>query len=117
MPAEYNTVRKVAIDLVNDLLGDKYCDAIQLQSPHRSLLQEEEYQPGKNTLVQAYQLEVDTKAKEDSMDGFIDDIITITIDDPNLVKRTKKLSLIGHPHHIQITTVIRTAETGLTSFI
>ena len=51
------------------------------------------------------------------MDGFIDDIITITIDDPNLVKRTKKLSLIGHPHHIQITTVIRTAETGLTSFI
>ena len=94
MPAEYNTVRKVAIDLVNDLLGDKYCDAIQLQSPHRQLIKEEEYQPLQDPLVQVYQLEVDTKAKEDSMDGFIDDIITITIDYSNLVERTKNSALL-----------------------
>ena len=47
------------------------------------------------------------------MYGFIDGIITIIIDAPNWVERTKKRSLIDHQHHIYYITVLRTTETGL----
>ena len=38
---EYTTVIEASIDLANDLLRGKYCDAKKLQSPHRQVLKEE----------------------------------------------------------------------------
>ena len=55
----------------------------------RHLLTKEAYLPSSDPLVKANQLEVNIKAKETSMDFFIDDIITITIDDPCWVERAK----------------------------
>ena len=81
----------------NDLIRDKSWDATELQSFHRHLIEEYEYHPVKDPLVQADQLAVDIEAKEASMDGFINDIITITIDDPIWVKRAKNAaSLVIH---------------------
>ena len=54
-----------------------------LQSPHKHLLPREDYIYPSDPLVQAYQLSVNTESKEASMDGFIDYIITITIDNPS----------------------------------
>ena len=45
-------------------------------------------------LVQADTLAVDIKAKEDSTHVFIDDIITITVDNLSWVKRTKNVALL-----------------------
>ena len=61
--AEYNTVREASIDLVNDILRGKLRDAIEHQSPHRQLIDEEEYHPGHDPLVQADQLVVDIEEK------------------------------------------------------
>ena len=45
-------------------------------------------------LTQSDKLKMDIELTEASMDGFIDDIITITIDDPNWVELTKKSALL-----------------------
>ena len=73
---------------------------MDLQWPHRNLLPKEDYLPVSDPLVKAYQLEVNIEAKEASMDVFIDDIITITIDKTCWAERAKKHSLIGNTHHI-----------------
>ena len=41
-PAEYTTVSEAEIDLGNNLLWDEYWDTDDLNSPHRSLLPQEE---------------------------------------------------------------------------
>ena len=91
---EYTTVSKEAIELGNDFLGGKSSDATKIQSPHRQLIKKEEYHPGQDLLVQADQMAVDIEANEDSIDGLIDDIITIDIDDPNWTERTKNAALL-----------------------
>ena len=72
-----------ATDLGNYLLMEKLWDVTELQSPHRQLIKEDEYHPVQDPLLQADQLSFDIEAKEASMDGFFDGIITVTIDDPN----------------------------------
>ena len=69
-------------------------DTTNLQSPHQNLLPTEDYLPAYDLLVKAYQLVVNIEAKEASIDGFIDEIITITIDDPHWVERNKNTVLL-----------------------
>ena len=73
-------MREEAIKLENNLLGYKSWDATELQSPHRQLPKEEGYHPVPEPISQADTLTVEIKSKESPMDGFIYDIINITID-------------------------------------
>ena len=80
-PEEYTTVSEAAIDLGNNLLRDESWDTDDLNLPHQYLLpQEEKHQPESN-LATAKHLAVDIKSTEASMDGFIEDIITIMVND------------------------------------
>ena len=93
-PAEYTTISEAAIDLGNNLLQDQSWDTNDLNSPHRSLLPTEEKQQSASHLEKADPLAVDITATEASMDGFIDDIITITVDDNHFIDRAKRASLL-----------------------
>ena len=88
------TVSEAAIYLGNDLLRDEYWDTDDLKSPHRSLLPQEEKQQSVSHIATADPLSVETTATEASMDGFIDDIITITVDDEHWIDRAKIASLL-----------------------
>ena len=93
-PEEYTTTGEGAIDLGNDLIVDASWEETKLQSPHRHLLPIKDYIPASDLLFKSDQLKVNTEDKEASMDGFIDEIITITIDDPCWVERSKKSALL-----------------------
>ena len=93
-PEEYTTTSKAAIFLGNYLLADTSWDAKKLQSPHRHLLHREDCLPASEPLVKTYQIAVNIEAKEASMDILIDDIITITIDNPCWVDRAKNSALL-----------------------
>ena len=67
---------------------------MNLQSPHRHLLPREDYLSDSDPLVKVDQLSVNIEAKEASMNGLIDDIITITIDDPCWVEYAKNADLL-----------------------
>ena len=81
VPAEDNTVSKAIIDLGNDLLQDESWDTDDLNLPHRYLLLHEDQQKSASNLATSYPLAVDITATEASMDGFIDDIINVTVND------------------------------------
>ena len=93
-PEEYTTISEVSINIENDILTDAYWDATNLQSPHRNLLSGEDYPPALYTLVKAYQMEVNIEAKESPIYEFINDIITITIDDSCWVEHFKNAALL-----------------------
>ena len=93
-PAGYTTVSEVAIDLGNDLLRDESWDTDYLKSPHRSLIPKEDKQQSTSHIETACPLAVDITSTEESMDGFIDDIITITVDDENWLDRAKIAALL-----------------------
>ena len=61
--------------------------------PHQSLLPQEEKQQSESHLVTADPLTVDITATEASMDSFINDIITITVDDEYWIDRAKIAAL------------------------
>ena len=65
-----------------------------LSSPHRSFLLQEEKQKSASHISAADPLAVDITATEASMDGFIDDIITITVDDEHWIDRAKSAALL-----------------------
>ena len=85
---------EAAIDPGNNLLLDTLWEATNLYSPHWHLLPREYYLPASEPLVKSDQITVDIKAKEASMNGFIDDTITITIDNPHWVERAKNTALL-----------------------
>ena len=93
-PAEYTTVSEAAIDLGNDLLPDESWDTDDLKLPNRSLLPQEEKQQSASHIVTAEPLAVDITAIEASMDGFINKIITITVDDEHLIDHSKSAALL-----------------------
>ena len=86
-PEKYTT-------LGNYLLADASWDATNVQSPHRHLLPRYYYLPTSELLVKADQLAVNIEAKEALMDGFIDYIITITIDNPFWMDHAKNVALL-----------------------
>ena len=93
-PAEYMTVSEAEIDLGNDLLRDKSWDTDDLKSPHIYLLPQEDKQHPTSNFETADPLSLDITATEASMDGFIDDIITITVDYKHWIDRTKSEALL-----------------------
>ena len=93
-PADCTTISEAAIDLGNDLLQDQSWDTNDLNSPHRSLLPTEEKQQSESHLAKAYPLTVDITATKESMDGFIDDIITITANDDHWIDHAKIAALL-----------------------
>ena len=93
-PDEYETISKVAIDLGNELLREESQDTTYLNSPHRNLLLEENKHHSEDNFAKTYPLEVYITAKEASMDGFINDITTITVDDKHWVERAKIAALL-----------------------
>ena len=88
------TISEAAIDLGNDLLQDQSWDTNDLNSPHRSLLPPEEKQQSASHLEKSDPLAVDIIATEASMDGFINDIITITVDDKHWIDHAKSAALL-----------------------
>ena len=62
--------------------------------PHISLLPTEEKQQSASHLAKTDPLAVDITATEASMDGFIDDIITITVDDDHWIDRAESAALL-----------------------
>ena len=62
--------------------------------PHRSLLPPEEKQKYASHLAKSDALAVDIIATEALMDGFIDDIITIMVDDKHWIYRAKSAALL-----------------------
>ena len=93
-PVEYTTISEVAIDLGNDLPQDQSWDTDDLNSPHRSLLSPEENHQSTRHLAKADPLAVEIIATEASMDGFIDDIITITVNDDHWIDLAKSAALL-----------------------
>ena len=116
-PAEYKTISEAEIDLGNDPLQDKSWDKNDLNSPHRPLIPTEEKHQSASHLAKADPLAVDITATEASMDGFIDDIITVTVDDDHWIDRAKKRGPIGHSCTIPTTTAIRTSETRRSTLV
>ena len=94
VPAEYKNISKSEIDLGNDFLGDKSWDTENLSLPHRTLLPKEDKQQSANHLVKSDLLTMDITATEASMDGFINNIITITVDEKNWIERAKSTALL-----------------------
>ena len=93
-PAEYTTISESAIDLGKNLLQDQSWDINDLNSPHMSLLPPEEKQQSASHLSKADPLAVDITDTEASMDGFIDDIITITANDDHWIDHAKIAALL-----------------------
>ena len=87
-------VSEAEIDLGNDLLQDKYWDTDELKSPHIYLLPQEDKQQPTSHFETADPLALEIKATEASMDGFIDDIITIAVDYKHWIDRTKSAALL-----------------------
>ena len=98
-PADYKTISEASIDLGNDLLQDQSWDTNDLNSPQRSLLPPEEKQQSASHLAKADPLEVKIIATEAPMDGFIDDIITITVNDDHWIDRAKSAALLVIIHY------------------
>ena len=94
IPAEYMTVSEAKIDLGNDLLRDESWDTDDLNSPHRSLLTQDEKQQSSSHLETADPLAVEIPSTEASMDGLINDIITITVDVEHWIDRAKSAALL-----------------------
>ena len=93
-PAEYTTVAEASIDLGNDILRDQFWDTDDVNSPHQSLLPPEEKQQSASHPVTADPLAVEITSTDASMDGFIDDIITITVNDEHWIYRAKSAALL-----------------------
>ena len=71
-PEEYTNVSEAATYLGNNLLKDESLDTYDINSPHQSLLPQDEKQQSSSHLETAYPLAVYIAATEASMDGFID---------------------------------------------
>ena len=93
-PEEYKTVSEEAIDLGNDLLQDEPWDTYDLNFPRRSLISQEEKHQSAIHITTVDPLAVDITAIEASMDGFIDNIITITVDDEHWIDRARIAALL-----------------------
>ena len=93
-PEEYTTVSEAAIDLGNDILWGESWDTDDRNSSHRSLLPQEEKQKSEIHLAKADPLAVDITVTEASIDGFIDDIITIMVDDKQWIHHAKSAALL-----------------------
>ena len=93
-PAEYTAISEAAIDLGNDLLQDQSWDTDDLKLPHRSSLSPEEKQQPASYLEKAHPLAVKIISTEASMDGFIDIIITITVNADHWIDRAKSAALL-----------------------
>ena len=92
--AEYTNVSEAAIDPGNNILRDVSWDTDDLNLPHRSLLPQEEKHQSESHLVTADPLAMDITATEESMDGFIDDIIPITVDGEHWIDCAKMAALL-----------------------
>ena len=68
-------------------------DATNLESPHRHLLPREDHGSASDHIVNSEQMAVNIEAKEASMDGFINYIVTITIYCPLWVYRANNIAL------------------------
>ena len=93
-PAEYTNNSESTIDLGNDLLQNQSWDTNDLNLPHISLIPSEEKQQSASHLAKADPLAVDITATEASMDGFIDYIITITVNDEHWIDSAKSAALL-----------------------
>ena len=93
-PAEYTTVSEAAIYLGNYLLRDESWDRDDLKSTHLSLLPHKEKQQSARNIAMSDLLAVDVTSTEESMDGFIDETITITFDDEHWIDRAKSAALL-----------------------
>ena len=72
------TVSEASIDLGKYPLRDEYWDTEDLNSPHISLLPQEDKQQSTSHITKVDPLAANIISTEASMDGFIDDIINIT---------------------------------------
>ena len=93
-PSEYTTISEAKIDIGNYLLQDQSWDTNDLKYPHRSLLPPEEKQQSASHLEKSDPLAMEIIATDASVDGFINDIITITVDGDHWIDRAKSAALL-----------------------
>ena len=94
LPEEYTTTRKTAVDLGNYLLTDESWETTYLNSPHRNLLPEEDKRHSVDNISEVDPLAVNINAKEAYMDGLIDNIIAIILDNKYGIEREKTAALL-----------------------
>ena len=82
-------VSESSIDLENDLLQDESWDINDLNSPNRSLIPQEDKQQSTILNVMVDSIDGYFTSTEAPMDGFINQIITITVDDKHWIDRAK----------------------------
>ena len=93
-PEEYTTISETEIDIGNDLLKDISWETTDLKSTHRHLIPREDYLPPSDPPVQEYKLAVDVEARKKPMDGLINYITPLNIDDSTWVERSKTAALL-----------------------
>ena len=93
-PTEYMTVSEAEIDLGNDLIQDESWDTHDLNSSHQYLLPQEDKHQSASHLATSDPLAVDITSTEASMDGFIDNITTITVDNKQWIDRAKSAAIL-----------------------
>ena len=77
-----------------NLLQGKSWDTDDLNLPHRYLLKQEDKQQSTIRIATADPLAVYITATEELMDGFIDNIIPITVDDEHWIDYAKSAALL-----------------------
>ena len=93
-PSEYTTVSEAAREIRNYLLRGEYWDTDDLNSPHRSLIPQEDKQYSTRNLETADPLPVDITSTESSIYGLTDDIIVRTVYDGHWIDRAKSAALL-----------------------
>mmetsp|Transcript_10344 Transcript_10344/g.15391 ORF Transcript_10344/g.15391 Transcript_10344/m.15391 type:complete len:326 (+) Transcript_10344:2871-3848(+) len=89
-PLEFCLCSKLAFDLANDLILNKYCNPEETNDPSEDLIPEKDSLRGHLSFEKALELGVEMLPQPDTtVDGYINDVHTVVIDDEKIFKRTK----------------------------
>ena len=96
-PSVYSTISESIYDLVNDLLNDEDWDRLKLNSPYLKNLPKPEQSDESIPLEQVRELSVYVPDRKMAADGYIDDCLSLSIDEDDLVQKSQEaLPLIIH---------------------
>ena len=94
-PSMYSLISKAIFDLVNDLLLDPTWEPSELHSPHYNEFQESEKLDDKIPFERANKLHVYVPCRKTFCDGYIDDCVTMALDEQKLVEKAQNALPLG----------------------
>ena len=94
-PSMYSLISEAFFDRVNDLLTDPVWNPKSLHSPHKTEFQKPK--PFHNSIPfdKANKLHVDVPLRKSFCDGYIDDCITISLDEEELIEKSQNALPLG----------------------